>query len=331
VGISNTAVWQTMTGKAFAFASIFVLIVGTVLVSLLWMASSPGQIILKCIAVSFCGWLVAFFMPFALQSEPRRRLRDEAAAEAKQTLAEKLAAAAQQVAVARAKADETDAAHKATVARLETGRIAHEVPVDPIVKEAQDKANAAKVVLIAKSKQHKSAQKAVDNADKFSDLWLKLSQPEYAIGLGLITKDDYSYLVTSDQTQSAVIAGMALPLLFLVTMILIRIPATSDHAVIGSSYVGLAGIEMLLGVAAADRKHKFEKSSQALIAGAYAKMHAAKKKDSDDSASNVPDQITAALKAATILQGTNLKIIPADVPASKTTNGDTGGSTPSAS
>jgi hypothetical protein len=319
-----------MTKKGFAITAILVLSSVALWVSFFWRTEAPGQITLKCVVVSLLGWLVAFFMPFALQSKHKMRLREDAV-KAKQTLAERMAAAAQQMAIAQAKVAETDAAHEETLARVKNTQPPQQAALDPTVKESQDRAIAAKAALSAASKQHKSVQKAVENSNNFSDLWLKLSQPEYAIGLGLITKDDYNYLVTSDQTLSAVIAGMALPLLFLVTIILIRVPATSNRAVVCSSYFGLAGIEMLLGVAAADRKHKFEKSSQALIAGAYAKMAAAKKKDSDAGGSNVSDQITAALKAATILQSTDLKIIPADIPASKTTNGGTGGSTASGS
>jgi hypothetical protein len=162
------------------------------------------------------------------------------------------------------------------------------------------------------------AQQKADTLENFSKIWPKLSQPEYAIGLGVLSKDDYQALVSKYQTLSTTIIGLVVPAALLVIIGLIRIggfyPGYAQGGLFAWTYILLGAGETALFFAAADLKHKFEMSTQSMIASSYAKLLAAKKNSSGGSATakSVGDQITAALKAATIVKKTDLQIVPSD-------------------
>jgi hypothetical protein len=161
------------------------------------------------------------------------------------------------------------------------------------------------------------AQQKADALDNFKRIWPKLSQPEYAIGLGILSKDDYQALVSKYQTLSTTIIGLVVPFALLVIIGLIRIggfyPGYAQGNLFSWFYILLGAGETALFFVAADLKHKFEMSTQTMIASSYAKLLAAKKSGSSGSnAKSVADQITAALKAATIVRKTDLEIVPPD-------------------
>jgi hypothetical protein len=174
---------------------------------------------------------------------------------------------------------------------------------------------------------------------KMKDLWQKLSQPQYAIGLKIIALSDYQTLQATFYSDSQLSAGLVLPIVILVWALLymktFEIPGWLLYMVLGA-------VETTLVLTAVDRRHKFETASDNLIAGAFmANCKANEATNSGESADDVGKQIDAALSRAEIIHISGLKILPQPAPANPpaasgaagakpttSTGGNTGSTTP---
>lgn len=140
--------------------------------------------------------------------------------------------------------------------------------------------------------------------------WTKLSQPQYAIGQNLMSRSDFETLQNSYYSQSLVSTGLMLPLFFLVFALLV----TPQLGFGGTRLYWVLGLgEVLLLITGVDRRHKYYIELEGLIAGAFLKTCAQNEKKPTTGAS-VASQINDALKAAKILQKTDLTIVPGDLP-----------------
>ncbi len=318
----------------------------------------------KCGFVTLVGLVVAGLLPYVWLPGFKRKTRargatrlieetQEKESDAQEDLHDKSKAARE--AESKLKAMEAQS-QKRPIPPPEGGRpidrdIVFETPAAPEstapapAADANDLTNVKNAAHLAvknmQNAEHAARKAAQDrkDAEELEKIWPKLSQPEYAIGLGILSKADYDALVTTYQTKSTLVVGLTLPMLLLTAILLIRIGgyyqgyAASPNS-IDWWYIVLGLLEAALFIAAADLKHKFEMSMQAAIAAAYAKMIEAKK-EADTPAKKLSDQIANALKSATIVQGTNLKIVPSDQsstpPAMSSANSATAGGDANAS
>lgn len=108
----------------------------------------------------------------------------------------------------------------------------------------------------------------------------KIYHPEYAIGQGLITRDEYSRIRDEYFTQSQVSLGLILPLCLMVYAIS-RTPQLGVQRITqGAIGVALA----VLFVVGMDRWHKYESELQSLILSRWNKVQAADAKAKQDAA-----------------------------------------------
>jgi acyl-CoA thioesterase len=148
---------------------------------------------------------------------------------------------------------------------------------------------------------------------KMQDVWQKLSQPQYAIGLKIIALSDYQTLQATFYSDSQLSAGLILPVVILVWALLylrtFEIPSWLLYMVLGA-------VETTLVLTAVDRRHKFETASDNLIAGAFmANCKANKSSKAGESADDVGKQIDAALSRAKIIHVSGLEILPQAAPS----------------
>jgi len=145
---------------------------------------------------------------------------------------------------------------------------------------------------------------------KLAKDWMKLSQPPYAIGQGLMLRSDFETLQNSYYSQSLISIGLILPLLLLVFALLV----TPQFGLRGAPLYVILGLgEVLLLITGVDRRHKYVTELDGLIAGAFLKTCVQNdKKPADPTDKSVASQISDALKAAKIVQRTDLTIIPGD-------------------
>ena len=97
----------------------------------------------------------------------------------------------------------------------------------------------------------------------------KILQPEYAIGQGLITRDDYNTLQNEYLAQSDLSVGLIVPLAFLL-FALVMTPELGEWK--GPwNLVGLGVTAVALMVLALDRRHKYRVELKSLILGNWVK------------------------------------------------------------
>jgi len=145
--------------------------------------------------------------------------------------------------------------------------------------------------------------------------WDRLSQPEYAIGMGLMLRTDYETLYTDYYGQSLVSSGMILPFFFLVVAIFL----TPQFGLANYGlYLFLLAGELLFFLTAVDRRHKFVTEYETLISSAYLKRcsDAPKAAAPPSPTKTIADQISAALTNATIVENKDLHIKPGDLEGS---------------
>lgn len=152
------------------------------------------------------------------------------------------------------------------------------------------------------------ANKPKGCSEKLQTEWPKLSQPEYAIGLQVFAASDYQALQQSFLSDSQISVGMVLPSLLLIWALLytttFEIPAWLLLPVLGLG-------QMLLVLAAVDRRHKFKTATDNAIAGGFmAKCKTDKANKSTPANDTINKLINSALDAATIAKKTKLKILP---------------------
>lgn len=152
--------------------------------------------------------------------------------------------------------------------------------------------------------------------------WEKLRQPEYAIGQGLITRDEYNGIRDEYYTQSLISSGLVLPVMLLV----FGFEVTPQLGLGGSKWyqlvlwVFLVLMETALIMVGADRRNKFEVELETRIAAQYLKNCEAAKKPADDSTPKPPtliELIQTELKKAKIVEKTDFKLEPGDDPGKK--------------
>jgi hypothetical protein len=147
---------------------------------------------------------------------------------------------------------------------------------------------------------------------KLAKEWPKISQPQYAIGQGLMTRSDFETLQNSYYSQSLVSTGIIVPLLLFIFALLV-----TPQLGLGSTalYVLLGGGEVLLLVIGVDSRHKYTTELDSLISSAFRKMCANNDKAAAGSSDkSVASQISDALKAAKIVETTDYAIEPDDNP-----------------
>jgi hypothetical protein len=159
--------------------------------------------------------------------------------------------------------------------------------------------------------------------EQLRDLWKKISQPEYAIGQGILSQDDYNSIKDTYYGQSQISIGLILPVAFLTFAILAtpQLGLKSGWTV----WPGLALAQGLLLWVGADRKHKFETTVESFISSRFlntcnAKKDAAKTKAATPAEGSkqrklVRDELKSLLKGAKIGDSRLEIILPPDDPA----------------
>jgi hypothetical protein len=179
----------------------------------------------------------------------------------------------------------------------------------------------------AKAKRSADEKKGKEDAhllclDSLKEGWEKIRQPEYAIGQGLITRDEYKGIRDEYYTQSLISTGLVLPVMLLT----FGFEVTPQLGLGGSKWyqlvlwVFLVLMESALIMVGADRRNKFEVELETRIAGQYLKNCEAAKKPADDSTPKPPtliELIQAELKKAKIVEKTDFKLELGDDPAKK--------------
>ena len=103
---------------------------------------------------------------------------------------------------------------------------------------------------------------------KLAKDWKKLSQPQYAIGQGLMLRSDFQNLQESYYSQSLISIGLILPFFLLVFAFLLKPQFGFGGAPL---YVMLGVGEVLLLITGVDRRHKYLTELDGLIASAFLK------------------------------------------------------------
>jgi len=171
----------------------------------------------------------------------------------------------------------------------------------------------------------KGPMKPLTCEQKLAKLWEKLSQPQYAIGQGLMARSDFEALQNSYYSQSLISSGSMLPLFLLVLAVLL----TPQFALGGHwIFVTLGLGEVLLLITGVDRRHKYLAELDSLISSAFLKACEQNEKSATDKSSkSVAVQIAEALKAAKIVKLTKYEVEPGDTTKPPTGSGPGGGST----
>lgn len=157
----------------------------------------------------------------------------------------------------------------------------------------------------------KDTKKSLTCEQQLAKDWPKLSQPQYAIGQGLMARSDFQNLQDSYYSQSLVSTGLLFPLFFFLLALLLSPQFRLNGTWV---YVALGIGEIVLLITGVDRRHKYNTELDATISSAFLKLCAQNAKQSSDDEKSVAKQIKEALKAATIVQNTDLKILPGDPP-----------------
>jgi hypothetical protein len=162
-------------------------------------------------------------------------------------------------------------------------------------------------------------EKPSDCEKQLKTLWKKISQPEYAIGQGLLSRDDYNSIKDEYYGQSQISIGLIPPVAFLTFAILAtpQVGLRSGWPV----WTTLALVQALLLYVGVDRRHKFETTVESLIASQFLKTCEAKQKKptpppGPQSKLNdlIKDQLKTLLKGAKISDSTLEIILPSDEP-----------------
>jgi hypothetical protein len=173
----------------------------------------------------------------------------------------------------------------------------------------------------------KSAQKKEADAKAKDEQLKKILQPPYAIGMGIITRDDYNNLKNEYFSQSELSLGLILPLVLIVLGLVLTpqlglAPPIGEHASLldpqswlkwaawGLMCLFMALLSQMLFMIGMERYHKFRLEVKLLILGNWQKQQDAKK-DSKATSSASPSAIQAALAkaiAAGSLQKLNVKV-----------------------
>jgi hypothetical protein len=132
---------------------------------------------------------------------------------------------------------------------------------------------------------------------KLVKLWDKISQPEYAIGQGLLTRDDYNAIQDQYYGQTQISFGLILPLAFLTFAIL----ATPQLGLTGlwvvCAALALAVVQALLLSVGTDRRNKFETEVESHIASQFLKTCEANQKPASPAPKpDLADQIRKVLR-----------------------------------
>jgi hypothetical protein len=163
-------------------------------------------------------------------------------------------------------------------------------------------------------KKEKDQKAALKCPQDLAAQWLKIRQPEFAIGQGLITRDAYNTIKNEYYAQSMISIGIILPLLLLSFAVL----STPQMGVTPTGLVWLFLItaQMFLVLVGADRKHKFDMEVETTIVSTFLKNCEAAKKTAADTTKppSTTDLIRKELKNLEIVQDTNLKAVLGDKP-----------------
>jgi hypothetical protein len=170
----------------------------------------------------------------------------------------------------------------------------------------------------AQKKEEDKQKAALKCPQDLAAQWLKIRQPEFAIGQGLITRDAYNAIRNEYYAQSTISIGIILPLMLLTFAML----ATPQIGVTPSALLWFVFItaQMFLLLVGADRKHKFDMEVETTIVSTFLKNCEAAKKPADDSTPKPPtliELIQAELKKAKIVEKTDFKLELGDDPAKK--------------
>jgi hypothetical protein len=198
-------------------------------------------------------------------------------------------------------------------------------PLTPESKAQQEPMTRKKVSAFKRSMEGDPTAK-LSCEQKLAKEWPKISQPQYAIGQGLMARSDFETLQNSYYSQSLISTGLMLPLLLLVFALLVTPQLGLGSAAL---YLVLGIGEVLLLITGVDRRHKYNAELDSLISSAFLKMCAQNEKSATDKSSkSVADQIAEALKAAKIVKLTNYEVEPGSAPTPPTGPEPAGGSSP---
>lgn len=162
-------------------------------------------------------------------------------------------------------------------------------------------------------------QKPTECEKKLKAQWNKISQPEYAIGQGLLSKDDYNSIKDEYYGQSQISIGLMLPAAFLTFAVLATPQFLSTAA--WTAWLFLALLQALLLYVGVDRRHKFETAVESIIASQFLKTCEAKQSSKQSPAPPTPDaklkdlvrqQLKDLLKGARIGDSTLEVILPSE-------------------
>jgi Bacterial Ig-like domain (group 3) len=167
---------------------------------------------------------------------------------------------------------------------------------------------------LAKNLPHRG-KKSLTCEQQLAAKWPKLSQPQYAMGQGLLARSDFQNLQDSYYSQSLVSTGLLFPLFFFLLALLLSPQFRLNGEWV---YVVLGIGEILLLITGVDRRHKYYAELDATISSAFLKMCTQNAKSSSDDEKSVAKQINEALTAARIVENTDLRILPGDPPVKAT-------------
>jgi hypothetical protein len=174
-------------------------------------------------------------------------------------------------------------------------------------EKAKEDARKAKAKLKAKAKQQMAARKVC--LARLAQQWSKLSQPEYAIGMQMISSSDYQSLKSDFMDESQLSAGLLIPAMLFIWAVmysgLFAIPAWL-------LWLLLVVAETLLIMAAVDLRHRFETGVDNLIAGSFMNTCTKSQDTSSSDSDTIAKAIDSALSAAKVYQKTDLTIVPGD-------------------
>jgi hypothetical protein len=158
---------------------------------------------------------------------------------------------------------------------------------------------------------------------KLTEGWEKIRQPEFAIGQGLLSRDEYNSIRDEYYAQSLISVGLVLPVMLLTFAIVVtpQLGLGGDRGPKLFIWLFLVLTETALIMIGADRRNKFEVEVETRISGQFLKTCEAAKKTATDPAKppSTTDLIRTELKNAKIVRLSDYKIEPGDDPTTTTT------------
>jgi hypothetical protein len=291
-----SAFWASRTGKAirFLFLSALFLILAEWCIDKKLSPSPEGHWRYYALAEAFMVLAGVFFgMLWVLVFQGGRRKRVERAGlKPFGKLKETLDAAKKSLEEAEKKLEEARKDLKCAEAEEEAARVAFAKTVRPaesaddVIRRnadvkaayhsAKTKSEQAKTsAKVAGDEVEKKKKEVKETETKLKTPGQKMLQPEYAIGQGLITRDDYNALQNEYLAQSDLSVGLVVPLAFL----LFALAMTPQLGEWNSPWLlrGLGVMTAVLVILGLDRRHKYRVELQSLILGSWVKKTEAAK------------------------------------------------------